>query len=271
MKKLNQKDREIKMAKTEATLKLENDIKTATLRMGVFGCLEVTIGFCGKERVDYMTYDTSGIFRCYEIKVSKSDFHSKHANSFCGHYNYYVLTKELYDQVKDEIPDWVGCYVGQSCVKNPKKQDLDSKVYTFRRSVNGKSVELSMPWTDMLKDSLIRSLYRDSQKLHRSKNKDYVDASRRKLDATAKEIRYQKAKYSTLYNNVRELIGRKAVRLLIDEEINWADERTNHENILFMNRHNLALFLNEWQGKNLSVNKIEEYLGEIPTEKEQEE
>ena len=39
------------MAKTEATLKLEHDIKIATLKMGTFGCLEVTIGFGGKERV----------------------------------------------------------------------------------------------------------------------------------------------------------------------------------------------------------------------------
>lgn len=261
------------MAKTEATLKLEHDIKIATLKMGTFGCLEVTIGFGGKERVDYMTYDTNGIFRCYEIKVSKSDFHSKHANSFCGHYNYYVMTKELYDQVADEIPDWVGCYVGQCCVKKPKKQDIDSKVYTFRRSVNGKSTELSIPWTDMLKDSIIRSLYRDSQKLHRSKNKNYVDATRRELDAANKEIRYQKNRYMTLYNNVRELIGRKAVRLMMDEEINWGktpNERTNHENIILMNKHNLALFLKGWQGKDLSVSKIEEYLGELVGEQNNE-
>lgn len=84
------------MAKSEATLKLEDDIRAATLKMGVFGCLEVTIGFGGKERVDYMTYDTQGIFRCYEIKVTKSDFHSKHSNSFVGHYNYYVLIMYLH-------------------------------------------------------------------------------------------------------------------------------------------------------------------------------
>jgi hypothetical protein len=28
--------------------------------MGVFGCFEVTIGFHGRERVDYMTLDTKG-------------------------------------------------------------------------------------------------------------------------------------------------------------------------------------------------------------------
>lgn len=252
------------MAKTEATLQLEQDIKAATLKMGVFGCLEVTIGFRGKERVDYMTYDTYGIFRCYEIKVSKSDFHSKHANSFCGHYNYYVMTKELYDQVHDEIPDWVGCYVGESCVKRAKIQDISNKTYTFKRSVNGKYTELSVSWVNMLKDSFIRSLYRDSQKLHRGKNKDYVNSLRRKIDAADREIKYQKERYRILCNNTRELLGGKAERLLTYEEINQVDstERTNHENIICMNKHNLALFLSDWQGKNLSVNKIEEYLGE---------
>ena len=87
------------MAKTEETLRLERSIFKANKKMGVFGCFEVTIGFFGKERVDYMTYDTKGIFRCYEIKTSLSDFHSKAKKTFCGHYNYYVLTKELYEKV----------------------------------------------------------------------------------------------------------------------------------------------------------------------------
>ena len=88
--------------KTAETVALEKAIRRATRKTGVFGCYEVTIGFCGRERVDYMTYDTKGIFRCYEIKVSKADFHSAAAKSFVGHYNYYVLTRELYNQVKEE-------------------------------------------------------------------------------------------------------------------------------------------------------------------------
>ena len=81
------------MGKTEETLQLEKSIFRATKKTGVFGCFEVTIGFFGRERVDYMTYDTKGIFRYYEIKTSVSDFRSKSKNTFCGHYNYYVLTK----------------------------------------------------------------------------------------------------------------------------------------------------------------------------------
>lgn len=252
------------MAKTQETLKLEEDIKVATLHIGVFGCLEVTIGFGGKERVDFMTYDTKGIFRCYEIKVSKSDFHSKHANSFVGHYNYYVVTQDLYNQIKDEIPNWVGCYVGQSCVKNPKYQELSEKVYTCRRSIGGKSTEVSTPWETMLKDSFIRSLYRDSQKLHRSKNSNYLNNLRRELESNRKDKDYWKQAYNQLLHNVYTFVGRTATRLLLyetsDQKVKL--EQTHREQILMKNQHDLALFLHDWQGKNLSVNKIENWLKE---------
>lgn len=258
------------MAKTEATKQLENDIRSATLRMGVFGCLEVTIGFGGKERVDYMTYDTSGIFRCYEIKVTKKDFHSKHANSFVGHYNYYVLTQELYSQVAEEIPDWVGCYVGTECVKKPKKQDIDSKTFSFRRSIDGRSTEITIPYTDMLKDSIIRSLYRDSQKLNQSKNSEYIDKMRRKLEGAERLAKDYKRRYEVLYYNVREILGRKALRLLMDEKIHSEEveaERTNHERLLLMNTHDLASFLHNWEGTKHSVTKIENWLkGQEPME-----
>lgn len=62
------------MAKSEMTKKLEREIWKATNKTGVFGCFEVTIGFNGNERVDFLTYDTKGIWRCYEIKVSKKIF-----------------------------------------------------------------------------------------------------------------------------------------------------------------------------------------------------
>ena len=137
------------MAKTDLTQELEKEIWQATRKMGVFGCFEVTIGWFGNERVDYMTCDTKGIWRCYEIKVSKSDFNSKSKVTFVGHFNYYVLPQELYEQVKDEIPKHIGVYVNGRCARRAKRQEL---------AVSEK----------ILSNSLIRSLYREAEKLIRS-------------------------------------------------------------------------------------------------------
>lgn len=193
--------------KTEKTIMLEKAIRKATRKNGVFGCYEVTIGFFGKERVDYMTYDTKGIFRCYEIKVSKADFHSTAAKSFVGHYNYYVLTRELYDQVKEEIPDWIGVYVGGSCIKKAKKQELSGKTYKIRRSVNGRSTEVSTPWVDMLKESMIRSLYRDSDKLIQTEDEQYIGRLRAKIDDERKKRERADKKYLRLWNVVSKEYG----------------------------------------------------------------
>lgn len=92
------------MAKTECTLILEQKL-FERLGRTEFGCKEVTLGWYGHEIVDFMTYsiDKKREIRCFEIKVSKSDFRSKSKLTFIGHYNYFVMPIELYHQVKDEI------------------------------------------------------------------------------------------------------------------------------------------------------------------------
>lgn len=188
-----------------------------TRKTGVFGCYEVTIGFCGRERVDYMTYDTKGVFRCYEIKVSKADFHSAAAKSFVGHYNYYVLTRELYNQVKEEIPDWIGVYIGDYCAKKAKKQDLSGREYKMRRSVNGRSTEVSTPWVDMLKESMIRSLYRDSDKLIQTEDEQYISRLRSQIDKTRTERDRESKKYLRLWKAVRKEFGDEKAWELIEK------------------------------------------------------
>lgn len=80
---------------------------------------EVTFDYASAHpiRVDYMKFKPvnntiSGIekgdFCCYEIKSSVADFKSKNGHNFIGDYNYYVMTTETYNQVKDLIPYDVG-------------------------------------------------------------------------------------------------------------------------------------------------------------------
>ena len=47
-------------------------------------------------------------------------------------------------------PDWIGVYIGDYCAKKAKKQDLSGREYKMRRSVNGRSTEVSTPWVDVV-------------------------------------------------------------------------------------------------------------------------
>lgn len=156
------------MSKTDVTLKLENTIAAITNKMGVYGCFEVTIGANGRERVDYMTVDTKGVWRCYEIKCSVADFRSKAKHSFVGHYNYFVMTGELYEKVKDEIPNHIGVYTHHLCVKKPKKQELQ---------VESKVLMMSM----------IRSCSRDARKLYETNNEDTINRYKREISRLQSE------------------------------------------------------------------------------------
>lgn len=166
------------MAKTELTTKLERNIYRTTNKQGVFGCFEVTIGWYGRERVDYMTYDTKGIWRCYEVKVSLADFKSTAYNTFVGHYNYYVLTAELYEKVKHLIPAHVGVYVnGLTCKKRPKK-------------LKELPVEESI-----LTNSMIRSLAREAEKFYRGQDENIVHNQKRRINQLIREVNQWKKYY----------------------------------------------------------------------------
>ena len=106
-------------------------------KIGWYGCFEVAvpraiINKYHRERCDLLSYETTGIFRAYEIKRNKQDFYSGHAWSWIGHYNYFIMPKELYNEVKDDIPDGIGVWCvyesgkrrWMNCEKKPKKREL---------------------------------------------------------------------------------------------------------------------------------------------------
>lgn len=175
----------IKIGKTDLTKELERDIWEATSRKGLFGCFEVTIGFGGCERVDYITYDTKGIWRCYEVKISKSDFHSNAHNTFLGNFNYYVMTTDLYEEVKEEIPNHIGVYTGSRCVKKAKKQELGVD-------------------ENILKNSMIRSLYREFEKQYKSSDDTLMDRKDRSISRLTRERNKWHNSYIELSNKMFE-------------------------------------------------------------------
>lgn len=138
------------MAKREDTLRIERSLVEMTKDKGIYGCEEITIGFVnqghGNEIVDFMTMDSKGTIKCYEIKVTLQDLKSKAKKSWYGNYNYLVVSKELYDKVKDFsqfIPDHVGVIVGRY-LENVRK---------------AKRVNIDNDTNVMLKESLVRSMY----------------------------------------------------------------------------------------------------------------
>ena len=45
---------------------------------------------------------------CFEIKITVSDFKSKNGHNFAGNYNYYVVPKEIYEDILPLVEDGVG-------------------------------------------------------------------------------------------------------------------------------------------------------------------
>lgn len=135
-------------------------------RLGTYICSEVMMPLKTKERVDMLTYDKSGIWRFYELKLTVSDFHSKRYKTFYGHFNYYVMPLEVYQKVHEEIPKEIGCYSCYSapngsykvfceCTRRPVKQDL---------TINEED----------LKMSFIQALSRQQEKLIKLEKKGIV-------------------------------------------------------------------------------------------------
>ena len=107
-------------------------------KIGWYGCFEVAVPRAiidkyHRERVDFLTYETNGIWRCYEIKRNLQDWKSGSKLSWYAHYNYLICPPDLYNKIKDEIPNDIGVWLvyktGNNkgfldCVKKPKKKTL---------------------------------------------------------------------------------------------------------------------------------------------------
>lgn len=142
-----------------------------TLTLGTYGCLEVKIGFPSTQKfidqqqiVDYITYSTSGEFRCYEIKSNLSDLKSKAIKSFLGHYNYFVMTEDLFNdpQTKTYLSPFMFNGIGVYILKNNNELELIKKP---------KKKNISLGQSTILLESLVKSLFREANKYYKFINK----------------------------------------------------------------------------------------------------
>ena len=101
--------------KTKLTLALEKTLYQYWQDLGAYVVEEVTMPD-DQGIVDTLVLDHSEghqVWRSFELKVTKADFHSSAKLSFIGNYNYFVLPTKLYSEVKAEIPAGIGVFTYQ--------------------------------------------------------------------------------------------------------------------------------------------------------------
>ena len=130
----------------------------------IYWSREVTFDYRTKnaKRVDYMRFKPvnntvggieKGDFYCYEVKSSVADFHSKNGHNFIGDWNYYVMPKEVFDEVKKEIPYGVGVLV-------PSGRCHSGSWYDLKSIKKAKRMNREKPISEMLL-MMFRSAARD--------------------------------------------------------------------------------------------------------------
>lgn len=117
--------------KTKLTKELETTLYQYCYEQQAYVVEEVSM-HDNKGIVDTLSYqqltDGSVEWRCFELKVTKTDFHSKAKLSFIGNYNYFVLPQKLYQEVAEEIPSHIGVLIYRSF----DKRALDLAPQTLR-------------------------------------------------------------------------------------------------------------------------------------------
>ncbi|WP_407890065.1 hypothetical protein [Levilactobacillus sp. N40-8-2] len=178
--------------KTKLTLALEKTLYYYCKEAGAFPVEEVTMPD-DRGIVDTLSYqemsDLSIEWRCYELKVTKSDFHSKAKLSFIGHYNYFVLPLKLYQEVADEIPAGIGVLIYRpfdkdmlatateapvtpgylTVARSPRRQDLQvpaSQLTTRFIASQAREVNKAKQMETGLKQYSTDRLYQELKKRH---------------------------------------------------------------------------------------------------------
>lgn len=138
-----------------------------------------------------MTMDSKGIIKCYELKVTLQDLKSDAKKSWYGHYNYLVVSRELYNKVSDwdeYIPKHIGIIVGD-CLEIRRK---------------AQRCEVSTETEIMLKESMIRSMfwkmqkYKDVQSIEKQKQ---LQSKIRSLEREKESIRERALKAERIIND----------------------------------------------------------------------
>lgn len=204
------------MAKRKETLEIENKLHYMCEKRRLYGCEEVTIGFYnnghGNEVVDFITMDSKGILRCYEIKVTLSDLKSKAKKSWFGHYNYLFVTEDLFDKIKDNLDAYIPGHIGVVVPCNDSWGDG----IEIRR--NAKKQDIPQVQEVMLKESMVRSMSYKIQKYRESTDLSAMS----KLKSELRKADKERKEYGNEASRLRFVLNRieRALRLYYGIEVN---------------------------------------------------
>ena len=158
------KEGSINIAKTQLTLDMEEALYFYGLEQNEIIVEEVSMPD-GLGIVDTLACRTKpdGTYewRCYELKVSKSDFKSTAKISFIGNYNYYVMPKPLYDAVKNEIPNYIGAMVYLPFDNELESDALTKGSLTIMKKASRQELLVE---EGQLMNSFLHSLFREVRK-----------------------------------------------------------------------------------------------------------
>ena len=162
-----------------------------------------------------------------------SDFHSSAKKSFVGHFNYYVMTNELWKKVATEIPAEIGVYVGNT--ENDREQYYDFnddtethwKPLTLVKKPKRQDLKIDK---DIIMASMIRSLHRDAEKYNKLEehllNQQALETNHQQ---ELKKLKYEAKNWKKLYQNlcfdIREIYGRDFFHSLMHKR--FSDEYIN--------------------------------------------
>ena len=227
------------MAKRKETLELEEKLHKMVEKERIYGCEEVTIGFYnnghGNEVVDFCTMDSKGILRCYEIKVTLADLKSHAKKSWYGHYNYLVITTELFEKIKDDILKYLPPHVG---LMLPYDAPWSKG---FQTIITPKKQKLSLEEENMLKESMIRSMYYKMIKYRDAADMEKVSALQKEYRACEKERKKYSNENATLYHAISRI--ERVLRKYYNLEVDLLDfvDKFEHRKLLLPERISLSL------------------------------
>lgn len=168
-----------------------------------YGCEEVTIGFRGNghgnEICDYILMDSKGTIRCYEIKITLPDLKSNAKKSWYGHYNYLVISSDLFGKTGGfDIPEDVGIIVGSSSQREGNPWKLETIVKPKKRM-------LTIEDEIFITQSMVRTMMYKIMKYKDSKSLEKMKGIERDSRYWEREYKKQVAEYNRLYMIIRKM------------------------------------------------------------------